>query len=527
VLPLLPRRRNDSPAHAGAVAIAGEHDDLVRRLARRYFAVFVAVAALVAADQAIIQPLLLRMSAYAPAINIAGRQRMLSQKLAKAALAWDAAENDAERDAYRREVAEALDQWSTAHRALGQGVREGVDGASQAGQLIVLATPATTRAWAELEPHFDAMQAAARVVASSEGPAADDHAVNVRTIVDHEPLFLAAMERVVGLMEIQSASELQRLRMFALVIAAAVVLLLAGLNWAVVRPATQAIRRQVDELESQVAVRTRELDDALASLRREVEEHAAADERSRALAAQLGHADRIESMGRLATGLAHELNQPLGAIANFASAARVVLAAPREAVDHGRLADFAVQIETAALRAGHIVRRMRNFVRGGAPTASTVRLGALVAEVIDLCRPEAARAEVELSLHLPTDDPAVTVDPIQIQQVVVNLIQNALQAMEHAPPQRRRLTVRVVAANGAVQIDVIDGGPGLAGQDSEILFAPFHTTKPEGLGVGLSICRAIVEQHQGTIWAKSLQDAGAQFSFVLPLADAHVEPALA
>jgi C4-dicarboxylate-specific signal transduction histidine kinase len=335
------------------------------------------------------------------------------------------------------------------------------------------------------------------------------------------------MERVVGLMEIQSASELQRLRMFALVIAAAVVLLLAGLNWAVVRPATQAIRRQVDELESQVAVRTRELDDALASLRREVEEHAAADERSRALAAQLGHADRIESMGRLATGLAHELNQPLGAIANFASAARVVLAAPREAVDHGRLADFAVQIETAALRAGHIVRRMRNFVRGGAPTASTVRLGALVAEVIDLCRPEAARAEVELSLHLPTDDPAVTVDPIQIQQVVVNLIQNALQAMEHAPPQRRRLTVRVVAANGAVQIDVIDGGPGLAGQDSEILFAPFHTTKPEGLGVGLSICRAIVEQHQGTIWAKSLQDAGAQFSFVLPLADAHVEPALA
>jgi signal transduction histidine kinase len=154
-------------------------------------------------------------------------------------------------------------------------------------------------------------------------------------------------------------------------------------------------------------------------------------------------------------------------------------------------------------------------------------MSALIAEVVDLCRPELARAEVALACELPSDEAvAVTADPIQIQQVLVNLVQNALQAMASAPPQRRRLVLRMAAANDAVQVDVIDGGPGLADADPEILFAPFRTTKTDGLGVGLSICRSIVEQHRGTIWAKSLPLGGAQFSFVLPLATEHaLQPA--
>ena len=112
-------------------------------------------------------------------------------------------------------------------------------------------------------------------------------------------------------------------------------------------------------------------------------------------------------------------------------------------------------------------------------------------------------------------------DAIQIQQVLVNLVQNALQAMASAPPQRRRLAIRMSTANDGVQVDVIDSGPGLAEADPEALFAPFHTTKADGLGIGLSICRSIIEQHQGTIWAKSLPLEGAQFSFVLPLAVEH------
>jgi two-component system sensor kinase FixL len=102
---------------------------------------------------------------------------------------------------------------------------------------------------------------------------------------------------------------------------------------------------------------------------------------------------------------------------------------------------------------------------------------------------------------------------------LVNLIQNALQAMSNATPQRRSLLIRLTTANSGVQVDVVDTGPGLAEIDPEKLFAPFHTTKDEGLGIGLSICRSIVEQHRGTIWAKSLPDMGSQFSFVLPLAE--------
>jgi two-component system, LuxR family, sensor kinase FixL len=303
--------------------------------------------------------------------------------------------------------------------------------------------------------------------------------------------------------------------------------LLVGLGGFVVRPATRVIREQVDLLESRVAQRTRELDDALASLRHEIQEREQAESRNRSLAAQLAHADRVESLGRLAAGLAHELNQPLGAIANYAAACDETLAAEGDEGARGRLQGYLRQMQQASLRAGAIVRRIRNFVQPSAGNLANVDVNTLVVEVVDFCRPEIARAEVELALELPTDEVAtVTADPIQIQQVLVNLVQNALQAMSSAPPQRRRLAIRVAAANGAAQVDVIDGGPGLADADPEILFAPFHTTKADGLGIGLSICRSIVEQHQGTIWAKSLPLGGAQFSFVLPLAAEHaLQPA--
>jgi two-component system sensor kinase FixL len=172
----------------------------------------------------------------------------------------------------------------------------------------------------------------------------------------------------------------------------------------------------------------------------------------------------------------------------------------------------------ASLRAGAIIRRIRNFVQPGAGNASEADMTTLVADVVDFCRPEADRVEVELSASLPDEALPVVGDAIQIQQVLVNLIQNALQAMANAPPQRRRLLIRLTSANGGVQVDVVDSGPGIANVDPESLFTPFHTTKDEGLGIGLSICRSIIEQHRGTIWAKSLPEVGAQFSFVLPLA---------
>jgi C4-dicarboxylate-specific signal transduction histidine kinase len=485
-------------------------DDLVRRLSVRYLFVLLAVAVLIAADQTVIQPLLVRMNVFAPVVNLAGRQRMLSQRLAKAALAMQGFDGAAAQAARRTELRDSLEAWQTAHDVLRHG--------SVQLDIPRIHSPVIDAGWVELQPHFDAMQTAAKRFVF--GTASDDSLqAAVIALLDHEPPFLTTMDRIVNLMEDQAAGELRRLRTLAFAIALAIVGLILGLGGFVVRPATRAIREQVDHLETRVTQRTRELDETLASLRHEIHEREQAESRGRQLAAQLSHADRVESLGRLAAGLAHELNQPLGAIANYAAACDATLAAEPDETARGGVQGYLRQIQQASLRAGAIVRRIRNFVRPGASNVANVDMNALIAEVVDLCRPELARAEVELACELPYDGAViVNADPIQIQQVLVNLVQNALQAMATAPPQRRRLVLRMTTANEAVQVDVIDGGAGLADADPEILFAPFHTTKADGLGIGLSICRSIVEQHRGTIWAKSLPLGGAQFSFVLPLA---------
>lgn len=495
-----------------------------------------AVALLVAADQAVIQPLLVRMNNYAPVINMAGRQRMLSQKLVKAALVMQGASDPQRHDHYRTELSDALRQWSSAHARL--------QGTTSDREIRPIESPAISDQWSQLEPHFVAMQQGAErltdpAITTSPGSRSRESASHdVAALVDHEASYLVAMDRIVALMETAAGQELKRLRLAALAIAGTIVSLVGGLGWLAIRPATRAIRGQVDQLEAQVKRRTADLRETLASLRHEIAERQIIENRNRTLAAQLAHADRVESIGYLAAGLAHELNQPLGAIANYADVCGLKLAAPLDETTRSRLQEHLEQIRRAALRAGMIVRRIRNFVRPGASTTAIVDLVALAQEVVDLCAPEAARTEVDLQFAPPTRQPVlVKVDAIQIQQILVNLIQNGIEALSSCPTGRRRLKLRIALPNDAmhcdtnhsetfhrdtVQVDVVDTGMGLSDVDPERLFAPFHTTKREGLGVGLSICRAIIEQHQGTIWAQSLATQGTQFSFTLPLAEQHV-----
>jgi two-component system, LuxR family, sensor kinase FixL len=492
---------------------------LVRRLSRRYVLVLAAVAGLIGVDQALIQPMLVRMDGYAPVINLAGRQRMLSQRIVKAALVMQAAPDEQARSARREELRGSLDEWAAAHTALREG--------DAARGVLRVHTSEIEQQWRTLQPRFMAMQAGAAHILEARNPGDSAiYAASITSLVDNEPAFLATMERIVAFMEEEAARQLERVRLWALGIAAAIISLLVALGRFVVRPAVNAIRGKMDDLERHVALRTQELDATLASLRNEIAERERSEARSKSLAAQLTHADRVESMGRLAAGLAHELNQPLGAIANYSQACDVILSQPLGDEAWSQLQEFTRHIERASLRAGGIVRRIRNFVQPGAGNIAAVELTMLVREVIELCRAESQRAEVELLLQPCDREIEITVDPIQIQQVLVNLIQNAVQASMHAPPQRRRVTVRIATANEAVQVDVVDRGPGLADADPDALFTPFHTTKPDGLGVGLSICRSIIEQHRGTIWARSLPAHGAQFSFVLPLSEEHaVEPA--
>ncbi|MDZ4659707.1 MAG: ATP-binding protein [Bythopirellula sp.] len=490
---------------------ASAADGLIRRLGARYLFVLITVALLIVVDQAILQPLLIRLDRYAPAINLSGRQRMLSQKLTKAALALERHSSEKKRAESRNELQETLAQWTSAHTAL----REGDE---QRG-IYQIQSAKINEQWKLLEPHYVAMSAAAQELIDERPSSNKDSAVEI--MVTHEGGFLAAMDRIVKLMEGEAAREVQQLRALALAIAAMIVTLLIGLGWFVIRPATRTIRRQVDQLESRVAERTAELATTLHSLQHEIDEREKVEAKNQRLATQLAHADRVESIGHLAVGLAHELNHPLGAIANYAEACDVILGRVERETDHTKLWSFVVQIRQAALRAGQIVRRMRNFVQPNAAATTDVDLRGLIDEIIALCRPEIERSQTTLSTELEPRKTIVSVDAIQIQQVLVNLVQNALQSMLGVPAAQRRLLIRTMVVADLVQIDVVDSGPGFQSLDPDIIFEPFHTTKTDGLGMGLSICRSIVENHRGTIWAKSSAQQGAIVSFTLPLASVH------
>ena len=240
--------------------------------------------------------------------------------------------------------------------------------------------------------------------------------------------------------------------------------------------------------------------------------------RIRRLSSDLAHASRVTALGQLATGLAHELNQPLGAIANYAGACELLLEG--EVLEGQPLRRAVAEVKRSALRAGEIVRRMRNFVRRNGDQTAPVELNQLVREVAELCEPELRRYGVELTLSLNHDAISVVADPIQIQQVLVNLVQNAIQAMSDVDGCKL-LGVRTSLTPPGAQVDVADSGPGFPDDGRDDPFAPFFSTKAAGLGMGLAISQTIIEQHKGRIWAGNRPARGAIVSFCLPLAPAH------
>ena len=486
----------------------------VRPLARRYLAVLVAVATLVLLDQAILQPLLLQLNFSAPAINLAGRQRMLSQKISKEALALELSPERADREARIEALREALDQWTAAHQALVAGDRSrGVQPASGA---IALALQ-------EVESAQRAIHTAARQLIAS--PHSGDPAA-AQQILAREPEFLGGMEHVVALLEASARSRVSLLRACGAIAMLSITLLLACVYFIVLRPAAEVIHQQVellrearDELELRVRSRTSELSAANEALEREMAVRAAAELRMRSLSAGLAHASRVNSLGQLATGLAHEVNQPLATVANYAGTLELLL--EQSSPPHSDSLTLVTQIKQAALRAGTIVRRMRNFVRRGEVQAVPVDLNLLVGEVVELCRPELASGAVRLTVQLAPAPALVLADPVQIQQVLVNLVQNAIQAMHAVSPADRALVVTVALDPEGATIAVADTGPGLPAAILAAGFTPFQSSKQDGLGLGLAISRTIIEQHHGRIGCTNREQGGAVVSFSLPRLDQH------
>lgn len=248
----------------------------------------------------------------------------------------------------------------------------------------------------------------------------------------------------------------------------------------------------------------------------------AMEERSRQLLDQLTHADRLRSVGTMAAALAHEINQPLGAIANYAEGCLNRLSAPT--TDPVELVEPLERIRRAAHRGAEIVRRSRDFVRLSPHQLHEESIPELVHEVEELCRPEARRRGILLESQLAADLPRIAVDAIQIQQVLINLIQNAFAAVEQVEPFRRR--VRIMAAHseqGDLELSVSDTGPGIPTEGADAWFEPFITTRADGTGMGLAIARGIVEAHGGRIWAEPGPDGGAVFRLTLAQ-DATTQP---
>ena len=253
----------------------------------------------------------------------------------------------------------------------------------------------------------------------------------------------------------------------------------------------------------------------------------ATEARLQELQAELLHVSRLSAAGQMAAALAHELNQPLTAISSALEGARLMLQTA-SSTKPGRDAPPAMALEAMdlaaeqALRAGQIVRRLREFVSRGETNQQLQDTGKLIEEAGELALVGTKESGIRASFRLAPHLPPVLVDRIQIQQVLLNLIRNAIEAMteERAAagiPLRRELAIAAVPTGPEeVEVSVADTGPGLPPEVAKRLFEPFVTTKLDGMGVGLSICRTIVEGHGGRLWAKSNSGGGTVFRFTLP-----------
>jgi len=244
-----------------------------------------------------------------------------------------------------------------------------------------------------------------------------------------------------------------------------------------------------------------------------------AQDEARQLQDRLTHFSRLSTMGEMAAGLAHEINQPLSAIATYAQASQRFLKQPEP--DIAEVLAALEQINTQALRAGEVIRRLRNFVKNREVKREAVDCGRLLDDLRTLADTDARLHNIRLRIDVDDALPTVYADPIQLQQVVLNLVRNAIDAMADAPEDRREVVLMTrLSGEGEIEITVADHGSGLAPEATEHLFNPFFTTKSGGTGLGLAISKSIVRAHGGRLWHTPNEGSGARFHFTLPVSPA-------
>jgi two-component system, LuxR family, sensor kinase FixL len=247
---------------------------------------------------------------------------------------------------------------------------------------------------------------------------------------------------------------------------------------------------------------------------RDVTEQKRAEEQARHHMNELAHVSRLSAMGEMASALAHEINQPLASILTYAQATLRLL----ENGEPGELRHAIKRVIKNTERAGDIVRHLRDFVRKGEPQRTLVKVNYLVREVVRLTAAEARQSGIQVTLDMANNLEAIHVDNIQLQQVLYNLLRNAMEAINTGNGDKRELSIRALQnSDDCVEIAVSDSGPGIPAAIADRLFQPFVTSKPHGMGIGLSISRSIIDAHGGRIWATANPDRGTTFHIKLPI----------
>lgn len=270
-------------------------------------------------------------------------------------------------------------------------------------------------------------------------------------------------------------------------------------------------------IEVLVKRRTRELSDTNIELEQQISERIRAEEDADRRRAELAHIDRLNTMGEMASGFAHELNQPLAAIVNYARGC--IRRIHKQQCDSTMILDTLEQVTGQATRAGEVIKRIRGFVRKDEQQRTRADINDVIKETLAFMKRDAERQNININLDLQADLPAVNIDHIQVEQVILNLLRNAFEAMAETPSNTRNLSIHTgVSGNGDISVTVTDTGPGLL-QGEQSMFDPFVTSKANGLGLGLSISRSIVEAHGGQLHICQDQGPGAALTFTLPIAE--------
>jgi len=253
---------------------------------------------------------------------------------------------------------------------------------------------------------------------------------------------------------------------------------------------------------------------------RDITERRHHEEASRIQQEKIQITSRLTTMGEMASSLAHELNQPLTAITNYSMGAVAMVKAGHTDLD--KLLPALEKAASQAQRAGKIISRIRDFVKRSEPRRQAIQIDTVIENAISLAEIHARKRQLVIERQIPENLPDVLADPILIEQVLLNLLKNGLESMEQS--EIGNLVVRVSLHDDQIEVGVMDRGHGLT--DPERLFEPFFSTKTEGLGMGLNICRTIIESHHGRLWAANNPEGGTTFRFTLPCAQLHLTPQL-